>query len=229
MQFLQKLSVDGMNGVGGPDAPMTAESDFGGSDEKCRTFVTNQIRGEATNAHTSYDTYATSFSARSPMGPEEYHHIRSQLHSAFSPFSPDPNAYMFDGRKRGSVDSVTADSLSHTLNPLPPRFDSGFLDGNIIADRPNGPILASNGCHQYGPYFDTSNRPVEPSRSSSHQEPVSRPTSTQTSAQGRPNRHDTHEEQDPIHDLNGTLASLDLDSRSPWRPTGKPTERNTSC
>ena len=216
-----------MNGVGGPDAPMTAESDFGGSavsDEKCRTFLTNQIRSEATNAHTSYDTYATPFSARSPMGPEEHHHIRSQLHSAFSPFSPDPNAYMFD--KRGSVDLVTADSLSQTLNPFPPRFDSG---GNTISDRPNGPILASNGCHQYGPYFDASNRSVEPSRPSSHQEPVSRPTSTHTPSQGRPSRHDTHEEQDPIHDLNGTLASLDLDSRSPWRPTVKPTERNTSC
>lgn len=235
LQLLQKLGVDGMNGVSGSDAPMSAGSDFGGgsaSDEKFRTFLTNQTRSEAANAHTSYDTYVASFSARSPMGPEatdQHHYTRSQLHSAFSPFSPDPNAYMLDDRKRGSVDLVNTDTLSQTLNPLPPRFDSGVLDGNTITDRPNGPLLASNGCHHYGPYFDASNRSVEPSHSSSRQEPVSRPTSTQTSSQGRPNCHDTHEEQDHIHDLNGTLASLDLDPRSPWRPTGKPTERNTSC
>lgn len=211
---------------------MTAESGFGGNaapDERFRTSLTNQIRGDATNAHTLYDTYATSFSARSPAGPEatnHHHHVRSQLRSSFSPFSPDPNAYMLDDRKRGSVDLVTADSLSQTF---PPRFDSGVLNGNTIADRPNGPLRASNGCHQYGAYFDGSIRSVEPSRSSSHQEPVSRPTSSQTSSQGHSSRHDAHEEQDPIHDLNGTLASLDLDSRSPWRPTGKPIEYNTSC
>lgn len=234
-QLLQKLGVNGMNGVGGPDTPTMADSDFGGnaasaSDEKFRTFPTNQIRNEAANAHTLYDTYPTSFSARSPTGPEatdQHQQIRSQLHLSFSPFSPDPNAYMLDDRKRGPVDLVTADSLSQTLNTFPPKFDSGMLDGNTIADRPNGPLRPSNnGCHQYGLHFDGSNRPVEPSRSSSRQEPVSRPTSSQTSSQGRSGRH---EEQGPIHDLNGMLASLDLDSKSPWRPTGKPTERNTSC
>lgn len=233
LQLLQKLGANGTNGVGGPDTPTTADSEFGGnvvSDEKFRTFLTNQIRGEAANAHTLYDAYATSFSARSPTGPEatdHHHQIRSQLHLSFSPFSPDPNAYMLDDRKRGSIDLVTADSLSQTF---PPRFDSGMLDGNAITDRPNGPLrLSNNGCHQYSPYFEGSNRPVDSSCSSSRQEPVSRPTSSQTSSQGRSSRHDAHEEQGPIHDLNGTLASLDLDSRSPWRPTGKPAERNTSC
>lgn len=234
LQLLQKLGVHGMSGMGGLDTPTTADSDFGGNaapEEKFRTFPTNQIRSEAPNAHTLYDTYATSFSARSPTGPEADQHlqIRSQLHLSFSPFSPDPNAYMLDDRKRGSIDLVTADSLSHALKTFPPKFDTGVLDGNIISDRPNGPLRPSNnGCHQYGPYFDGSSRPVEPSRSSSRQEPVSRPTSRQTSSQGRSSRHDAHEEQGPIHDLNGTLASLDLDPRSPWRPTGKPAERN-SC
>lgn len=227
LQLLQKIGVNGMNGVGGLDAPMT---DFGGSatsDEKCRAFL-NQSRNEATNAHMSYDTYASSFSACSPMGleaTEQHYHIRSQLPSAFSPFSPDPNAYLLSDRKRDSVDLATTDPLSQTLNPFPPRFDSGGLDGNTIVDRPNGPLLAFSGSPQYGPYFDTPGRTVEPSRSSSRQEPVSRPTSTQTSSQGRHDRRDNHEEQDPIHDLNGTLASLDLDSRSPWRPT----EPNMSC
>ncbi|KAF8138332.1 hypothetical protein EV363DRAFT_1292841 [Boletus edulis] len=234
LQLMQKFGVDGMHRVGGPDAPTSAESDFGrnaASDEKCRTFLTNQIRSE-TNTHTPYDTHVTPFSARSSMGLEamdQHHHIRSQLHSAFSPFSPDPNAYTVVDRRRSSANSVVADSLSQTLNPFPPRFDPGVLDGHASVDRPNGPLLASNGCHQYGPYFDASNRSVEPSRSSSRQEPVSRPTSTQTSSQGLSSCHDTHDDQDLIHDLNGTLASLDLDPRSPWRPTGKPTERNTSC
>lgn len=228
LQLLQKIGANGMNGVGVLDAPPTTESDFGRSavsDEKCRTFLANQIRSETTNVHASYDTYATSFSARSQMGLEamdQHHHIRSHLHSVFSPFSPDPNAYMLNDRKRGSVDLVAADSF-------PPRFDPGVLNGNAIVDRPNGPLLPSNSCHQYGPYFDAPSHSVEPGRSSSRQEPVSRPTSTQTSSQGRHNRHDTHEEQYSIHDLNGTLASLDLDSKSPWRHMDKLTERNTSC
>lgn len=235
LQLLQKLGVNGMNGVGSPDTPMTAESGFGGStasDEKYRTSLTNQTRGNATNVHTLYDTHAPSFSAHSPTGPEAtnlHHHIRSQLHSSFSPFSPDPNTYILDDRRRGAVDLVTADSLSQSLNPFPPRFDSGVLDGNTIADRANGPPRTSNGCHQYGMYFDGSIRLVEPSRSSSRQEPVSRPTSSQTSSQGRSGRHDAHDEQDPIHDLNGTLASLDLDSKSPWQSMGNPTEPNASC
>lgn len=231
LQLLQKLGVNGANVAGNPDLPMAAELGFGGSatsDEKFRTSLTNQIRSDA---HTLYDSYATCFPARSPVGLEatnQHHPIRPQFHSSFSPFSPDPNAYMLDNRKRGSVDLVTADSSSQTLNSFPPTLDSNVLDGTTIADRPSGLLRTSNGCHPYG-YFDGPIRPVEPSRSSSRQELVSRPTSSQTSSQGRSGRHDAHGEQDPIHDLNGTLASLDLDSRSPWRPAGKPTEPNTSC
>ncbi|KAG9317332.1 hypothetical protein JVU11DRAFT_1531 [Chiua virens] len=168
--------------------------------------------------------------AESAFGGGSSHHIRSQHHSSFSPFSPDPNAYALDDRKKGSVDLVTTDFLSQSLNPFPSRFDSGVLDGNMIADRSIGPFRVSNGPHPLGAYFDDSSRSAEAGRSGSLQESVSRPTSSQTSSHGRSSRHDAHEEQDSIHDLNGTLASLDLDSRSPWRATAPPTtERNTSC
>lgn len=224
LQLLQRLGANGMGGVGGSDMPMMAESDFRGSDEKSRAFLGNQVCRGATSVHTLYDTYPASVSARSPVALEatdQLQHIRSQIHTSFSPFSPDPNAYILDDRKRGSVDLVNADSLSQTLNPFPPRF----VDGITITDRTP---RTSNGGHPFGPYFDGSSRMVETSRSSSRQEPVSRPSSSQTS-QGQSTRHDAHKEQDLIHDLNGTLASLDLDSKSPWRPTDNSTARNPSC
>ncbi|KAK0461602.1 uncharacterized protein EV420DRAFT_1664338 [Desarmillaria tabescens] len=68
----------------------------------------------------------------------------------------------------------------------------------------------SGGSTRYGPFLSSSppaNRaPGRPER------PISRPSSGQTSA-----REIVAQELDAMHDLNGTLASLDLDRDRPWK------------
>ncbi|KAF9226728.1 RNA-binding domain-containing protein [Gyrodon lividus] len=224
LQLLQKFGVNGMNG-GGHEMPAISHAESGGNvvaDDKLRPFSTIQSRSEAMNTHSMHESYSGSYPTRSSMGPDQ-HLIRSQLCSSFSPFSPDPNAFMLGNRRRGSEDLLPADALSQTMNPYPPRFDSTVLDGKTATnDRPNGPARTPGGSHQYGPYHDNSNRLLDTSRSASRQEPISRPNSSETSSRRCLSSHEEHEH---IHDLNGTLASLDLDHQSPWKSTGEPTER----
>ncbi|KAF8843118.1 hypothetical protein BDN67DRAFT_1009180 [Paxillus ammoniavirescens] len=225
LQLLQKFGVNGLNENGGHDIPPVGQCESGGNvvaDDKLQSFLTNQPRGEIMNPHAMYDSYSGPYAVRSSMGPDQHQHLRSQLYSSFSPFSPDPNA---SGRRRGSEDLLAADGLPQTMNPYPPRYDPTVLDGKaVISDRPSGPARTPGGPHQYGAFLDNSNRLLDASRSASRQEPISRPNSSETSSQRRSSQHGPHEEHDPIHDLNGTLASLDLD-QSPWKPTAEPTER----
>ncbi|KAF9238785.1 hypothetical protein BU15DRAFT_88232 [Melanogaster broomeanus] len=212
LQLLQKLSAHGDGHV----LPMTGHSESGGNvlaEDKLRSCMTNRPRSEAMNGQVLYDPYSGPYAAHSSMGPEtidQNQHLGYQLHSSFSPFSPDPNSLMLERLRRGSEDLYVVNPLSQTMNPYPARFDTTVLDRKTsLSDRPNGP------------YLDNSSRS---SRSASRQEPISRPNSSGTSSQ-RLSSHRSSHERDPIHDLNGTLASLNLDHQSPWRPTGEPTER----
>ncbi|KIK94066.1 hypothetical protein PAXRUDRAFT_12279 [Paxillus rubicundulus Ve08.2h10] len=225
LQLLQKFGVNGLNENGAYDMPAAGHCESGGNavaDDKLQSFLANQPRGEAMNPHAMHDSYFGSYAVRSSMGPDQHQHIRSQLYTSFSPFSPDPNALLLLSRRRGSEDLLVADGLSQTMNPYPPRYDPTALDAKaVISDHPNGPARTLGGPHQYGPYPDLL---LAASHSTSRQEPISRPNSSETSSQQRSTQHGSYEEHDPIHDLNGTLASLDLD-QSPWKPTGEPTER----
>ncbi|KIJ69923.1 hypothetical protein HYDPIDRAFT_77546 [Hydnomerulius pinastri MD-312] len=228
LQLLQKLGVNGTNGSGGHDmsAPVYHESGGGNAfpDEKLRSFLVNQSRTEGISPHALYDSYPGSYAARQSMGPEtidQHQHIRSQLLSSFSPFSPDPNAFVPGNRRRGSEDLLTSDALSHSAHP--PRFDPTAINAKTaVNDRHNGPERPPSGSQRYGSYLDSSTMSFEASRSSSRQEAISRPNSSQTSSQGRSSQYDSHEEHGLMHDLNGTLASLDLDHQSPWKPSGEP-------
>ncbi|OJA19361.1 hypothetical protein AZE42_00405 [Rhizopogon vesiculosus] len=212
IQLLQRL---GMTGVGGSEASnrnyVDAAKSSGYSEDKLRSLIMNQ---PLSDGQLPYDVYPAASGSRPPSNLSSVeHHNRSHLTSSFSPFSPDPNMYM----RRGS-DSY--DLLPHSTNHGS-RFDNIMEFKAAAADsneRPIPPARTSNGPQRYGPFMDGTARSFEGSRPITRQEPISRPNSSETSSQGRSSQYDGQEEHDPIHDLNGTLASLDLDQHHhPWR------------
>ncbi|KAH7887503.1 hypothetical protein F5I97DRAFT_844594 [Phlebopus sp. FC_14] len=227
MLLFQKLGVTSFNGGGhDPIAPTGYSQPATGnavSDDKSQTFFMNQSRQDSMGSHALYDTYSGSYSTRS--GPEmidRQQHARSQHFSSFSPFSPDPNVFLPESRRTGSEELL----VMEPSQGYRPRFDPTNLDANVgLGDRTNGQFRTPSGSQRYGAYLDGPTRSFEISRSSSRQEPISRPTSSQTSSQGRSRQHEAQEEHDPIHDLNGTLASLDLDHNGPWKSSGESVER----
>lgn len=141
---------------------------------------------------------------------------RLQKESNFSPFSPDPNLY------------DTADLVPRNYAPGSGFGSFNVQETKVIGDNgkisPPSVLRPPNGIQRFGnSYLDDSRR----------YEPISRPTSgTPTGLESK--------QYDPISDLNGTLASLDLD-QSTWkssggnhydafaqyRATGSPTNRTT--
>ncbi|KAG6919753.1 hypothetical protein DXG01_001587 [Tephrocybe rancida] len=147
-----------------------------------------------------------SFSSNGYQHRPEIH--RSQ--SSFAPFSPEPNAFVEKQRELFS----RADMLPHPSKAYAP----GFLPQNelkvnteVAAPGKTSPTSARpTSATRYGPFLEGSNgyggnrAPGRPESS------ISRPTSGQTrqvSSSSRPEQ----KEVDPLQDLNGTLASLELD------------------
>lgn len=113
---------------------------------------------------------------------------RSQKDSNFSPFSPDPNMYeKVDLIPRNYAPGASFGGL-HAHEPR-------IIDGGNISPSSSMP----NGMHRFGSGYLAETR---------RREPISRPNS------GTPTGLD--KVYDPMADLNGTLASLDLD-QSTWR------------
>ncbi|KAG2073537.1 hypothetical protein BDR04DRAFT_1009972 [Suillus decipiens] len=183
IQLLQRLGLSGQGS--------------GYSEEKLRSLIMNQ---PLSDSQLSYDAYP-----RPPSNTSSVEHHRSHLTSSFSPFSPEPNMYT----RRGS-DSY--DLLPHSMNHTS-RYD-GIMEFKAATtnsnERPVPPVRTPSGSQRYVPFLDGSAKAFEGGRCMTRQEPISRPNSSQTSSQGRSSQYDV-QEHDPIHDLNGTLASLDLD------------------
>lgn len=145
---------------------------------------------------------------------------RPEVHralSTFSPFSPDPNLYA-ESKRRDSTSRL--ETLPHPSKAYAPGFfplqtqdvkigNGGSATGlERISPTSTRPSSAS----RYGSFAEKTDPPALPNRASGRAEaPISRPPSGQTSSQGQGDR----ERLDPLHDLNGTLASLDLDR--PWK------------
>ncbi|KAG5648700.1 hypothetical protein DXG03_000047 [Asterophora parasitica] len=129
--------------------------------------------------------------------------------SSFAPFSPDPNAYTPDMKHRDSF------SRSEILPHPSKAFAPGFYPPQAQELKVNTNVSAT------GKTSPTSNRPSSATRYTNHLEganpygvcrapgrpevTISRPTSGQTG------QNAAGQELDAVHDLNGTLASLDLD------------------
>ncbi|KAJ2930415.1 hypothetical protein H1R20_g6693, partial [Candolleomyces eurysporus] len=130
--------------------------------------------------------------------------------SSFSPFSPDPNMSIAEGKRRES----RLDSLPHPSKAYAPGFlplqsqemrgggspPKGLSSGNRLSPSSSRPSSA-----HYG-FADSSDPPALLGRVPGRAEaPISRPSSGRTSSPQR-----TGVDMDPMRDLNHTLANLDL-------------------
>ena len=147
------------------------------------------------------------------VGPIEASGLRPPIPTSFSPFSPDLR--------------VHADDRKTTQEPVGARPNKSFSPAvgenstNLPLSGKASPVGSGSGSRtgtgattpRYGPFFDASANQFFP-RSSSRQESNNpsghRDPPTRTLSPGR----SEFDGQDPIHDLNGTLASLDLDNNN---------------
>jgi hypothetical protein len=141
---------------------------------------------------------------------------RSQTLTSFSPFSPEPNLYLMDHNRRDSVSSSHPELLPHPSKSYAPGFgppamqtqDNALLSAGGPKVSPTSTRPPSTG-HQRYAYLDSNPSPFQINRAPSRPEgPLSRPSSSSQSS--RSEIEGT--EHDVMHDLNGTLASLNLDS-----------------
>lgn len=221
IQLLHRLGLSGQGQSGGGDVSNRNQVDTvkgsGYSEEKLRSLIMNQ---PLPDSQLPYDVYPGGSGPRPPSNMSSVEHHRSHLTSSFSPFSPDPNMYT----RRGS-DSY--DLLPHAMNHAS-RYDSIMEFKAATAnsnERPVPPVRTPSGSQRYAPFLDGSAKTFEGGRCITRQEPISRPNSSETSSQGRSSQYDV-QEHDPIHDLNGTLASLDLDQHRPWNSQGSVNHTN---
>lgn len=126
--------------------------------------------------------------------------------SNFSPFSPDPESFVEEAKSRDPPALARPEPLPHPSRGYVPGFhlqevqngDGGRL--NRKSSPPGPPLNAS----RYGSYLDMQDRAI------SRPDPSPRPL-----GRAEVDHHD-------LEDLNGTLASLDLDRpwKSPEAPSG---------
>lgn len=153
--------------------------------------------------------------------------------SNFSPFSPDPNSFTIDDSKSFG----RSEALPHPSKAYAPGFYPPRLQTSDLKYTPNGtpagklspgarPLSAS----RYAvPYLDSGVPMSErDSRAVSRPDPSSRPPSGQlhTPAPVTISRDRAEADHNDLEDLNGTLASLDLD-RS-WHQSQLPDVSNNS-
>jgi hypothetical protein len=178
----------------------------------------------------SFDTYNSPGFGRpsSNLGLTAHRQNRSQTLSSFSPFSPDPNLYLVDGSKPAPVATFSRSDLPHPSRSYAPGF--GPLSQEHKAGS-NGKISPTStrppSRSRYGPYLDSSLPAFQSKQTSGDSEgSLSRPSSG-SATRGASTRGFEGTEQDPIHDLNGTLASLDLDQTlSPWKTPVEKSDHN---
>ncbi|KAH7931339.1 hypothetical protein BV22DRAFT_1053255 [Leucogyrophana mollusca] len=237
LQILQTLGVGNFtgqrsNGSDSPSGGVQADGN-GATEEKLRSLFMNQSLPDGLNSQQLFDLYSGAMAARphSNASPADQHQGVPPTIPSFSPFSPDPastNVYGPD-RRRGSDGFPQSDFLSNQNKSYASRYEPYSLDAKASngtsSDRPAAPARTPSGSQRYGAFLDSSVRSFEASRAPARREPISRPDSGQTSSHGRSSQYDPLEEHDPIHDLNGTLASLDLDHHSPWRSSAGGLER----
>ncbi|KAI0920843.1 hypothetical protein AcV5_001381 [Taiwanofungus camphoratus] len=144
--------------------------------------------------------------------------------SSFSPFSPDPN-YLADSMKtHESAPSNQAQSIPGLSKGYAswynPAQDEKVASGSGKVS-PVQTIRPPSASQRFGSLLgeaSSSASPFQPNRAASRQEaPIARPDVSRNSSQNQDQYAGHGHEQDLIQDLNGTLASLDLDSQGMWK------------
>ncbi|KDQ64131.1 hypothetical protein JAAARDRAFT_187503 [Jaapia argillacea MUCL 33604] len=200
--FSNNVSVNVTNsGEGTPHATMTAPRDR-----------------DSDGGMGGYESFTSgSFSNRSSVK------IAPPPRSTFSPFSPDPNIYSegLGNRERESLAHSRSEPLPHPSKSYAPGFGPSLRTEDVGSYNGSGkisPVTPTSssqpqrpGTQRYNSYLSTNSAPFDPSRALSR-------TSTRTSYHGRDQSKELEgHEHDAIQDLNGTLASLDLDSSHGWK------------
>jgi len=196
VQLLQQIQMAGLfNPAAGGDQQNQGQPQAGTplNDESLRNvvFSTRDAKG------------GSPFGVQPTGGYGDVRTPRPSVASFFSPFSPDPN--LFSG---GDPSSQAAPKKVELL--YHPASSTGFAQGF-----PSGPVVPHDASNLMG----ANGRVATPRYSAYYDMPVaatiSRPPSGSLNA-SLPERQDFFEmpehEHDVITDLNGTLASLDLDS-----------------
>lgn len=146
------------------------------------------------------------------VGPMEAQSLRPPIPTSFSPFSPDLR--------------VHADDRKTTQEPVGARPNKSFSpavgesSSNLPLSGKASPVGSGSGSRtgtgattpRYGPFFDPSANQFFP-RSSSRQDSNTSAHRDSPARNLSPGRSE-FDGQDAIHDLNGTLASLDLDNNN---------------
>lgn len=145
-------------------------------------------------------------------GPIEAPNLRPPIPTSFSPFSPDLRMHVDD---RKTTQEPVGVRPNKSFSPA-----IGENSSNLPLSGKASPVGSGSGSRtgtgpttpRYGPFFDPSTNQFFPRASSRQDSNTSshRDSPARTLSPGR-NEFDG---QDPIHDLNGTLASLDLDSNN---------------
>ncbi|KAG6336484.1 hypothetical protein ID866_2598 [Astraeus odoratus] len=188
------------------------------ADEKTGALFTTQTRTDGANSNFLHEAFSNPYGQSSMVpdnGSQYQHPARLQFPSSFTPFSPDPNVAILGNPKKDHEELPSQDGRSDYLR----KFDSTQVDASTtIGERP----INSLGCVQmpdrtqkYGMYLNG----LGGSRSPSHQESVARPGSNKALSLSQSNQFNPREEHDAIQDLNGTLASLNLDHNGLWKAT----------
>lgn len=159
-----------------------------------------------------YDTYDASFDMRQ----------NGQFGtSSFSPFSPDPN-YLADSIKNLSLSQPHPQQYSYDSKGYPSWYTTAPTQEEKASSNSSGKVSPasvgtsrpSSSNQRFSAYLTTDNSggsPFQQNRASSRQEaPIARPDMGRRSSQVALSSD--------IQDLNGTLASLELDNTQ-WKPT----------
>ncbi|KAH7916804.1 hypothetical protein BJ138DRAFT_1131782 [Hygrophoropsis aurantiaca] len=238
LQILQKLGVANStsqrsNGSDSPNSGPQTEDNASTAEEKLRSFFSHHSLPDGLNSQQLFDLYSGVMATRPNSSSIPAERLQRGPAVSFSPFSPDPAAANIYGpdRRRGSDGFPQSDFLSHQNKSYASLYEPSALqsldtkaNNGPSSDRPTAPARVHNGSQRYGTFLDNSARPIEASRFPARRDPISRPESSHTS-QGHSSQYEEHEGHDPIHDFNGTLASLDLDHNSPWRASAGGFER----
>ncbi|KAF9480189.1 hypothetical protein BDN70DRAFT_894369 [Pholiota conissans] len=232
LAIIQKFTAQGYFQGGGPSAPLeTSEIENALLSSGYGQVITNteqlqqklgaqilqhqqQIQQQQAQQQQHHHEDSTSsinnaFSAR-----PEIHRTQSN----FSPFSPEPNNNLYMTSEAPRRDSYSRmEALPHPSKAYAPGFfplsqghdikvNTGT--GNAAGTKISPTSVRSSSGNMYG-FSETTDPPTPINRAPGRSEaPISRPSSGQMAA------HDAHDAD--IHDLNGTLASLDLDRDRPW-------------
>ena len=152
---------------------------------------------------------------------------RLPMHSSFSPFSPDPNQFGDSSKRTFGLPFTRSEHLPHPSRNYVPGFGPLSHDPKIGTNGKSSPTSTRPPSRsRYGPYLESLS---STNKTAAEQEgtgtSLSRPPSSEMSHSSHDPRGYEGTDHDPIHDLNGTLASLDLDQNSvpPWSsPVTKP-------